>query len=201
MQVSEVMPQYTSKDLSIVKTMNIEKGVEKVSHEVRANRDFGAYELMLSPNCTEYKTSFWSRIKAVMTQHGPTISPDKKNIVLDGRLRQTYPGGDDASKCFCLFFLVDRSNEKQECNMDLAWSSTTCDVKVKVPTAGNKTHTHSVQWKASDLIQLPVMVNPKAIKKGTKIVCCADRQLLQWEQTIMAEKAAADSQEKKEAQP
>ncbi len=57
MQVILAAPTYTPKELTLCKRTVPDKGVDKVIVEIWTNKDFAKQEIVLVPDCTEYKTA------------------------------------------------------------------------------------------------------------------------------------------------
>jgi hypothetical protein len=141
--------------------------------EVWTLREFKANSLVLVPETTEIKPRFYTNNRSAIAKN--TVDPmslDKRPFVLDGRVRAN-PSSDSKSK-FGLFWVVQRSTEPndKEVNMDLVY--TTCSLKATLHI-GEKIITQD--WNQDDLPSLPVLMNVKKIPKHTRLVAKEDMEL------------------------
>ena len=77
--LSSVLPQVTSKDLCVALRDNVV--------EVWTMRVFEPETLMLLPDTTEYNDRYWTATRCVWLKNSAERHPNKKHMVLDGRLR------------------------------------------------------------------------------------------------------------------
>jgi hypothetical protein len=120
------MPTFSERDLVIARVGN--------SHEVFAARDFPAYTLMLAPDCTEFKDKYWTQNRSVLVKAAAALHPEKKHVVLDGRLRSVPTDARPMS----LFFVVARSQDEAICNLHTDYVCTEIAVKIQFPMAPKK---------------------------------------------------------------
>ena len=150
--------------------------------EVWANRDFQANELIIGAISTELKdrmSTFGAAALIGLAQHGPSRHPEGKNLALDGKGRQVLAKSktiDDVEHRGGLFWAIQRTSDKGDphnmCLETIGWDAS---VQFKLP--GGKRRKVDVDSK--DLLQLPIMTNPKKISARTPILLYQDLQALQ----------------------
>ena len=70
----------------------------------------------------------------------------------------------------CLYWIVTRTSNPKEANLDLENCTWEQEIKVHLPVpAIKKRKIDPVSWNSHELPSFPVMVNKKAIKKHTKL--------------------------------
>ena len=116
--VPDSTDNYTSNDLTMVKRGNV--------FEVWTARDFPANTLILAPECLEIKDKYWTQGRSAMTRNGSSHHPENKQIVLDGRLRSSPS---EVRPC-SVFFVVSRSMQTEECNLNMDYTSLEISAKV-----------------------------------------------------------------------
>jgi hypothetical protein len=171
----EALPQFGSEDLVVCHRTRA-KGTPSL--EVWTLRHFAAKELVLSPVTTEVKEGLWTRTSAVflgVPQAGPGKHPEGKMLALDGRGRANLAAagvGDSQERFGNLFWAVERSTDKGLSNLVIDQVPWSLQVNLKIP--GSKKRKADVAWPEEDLPKLPLMLNPEAIPKHTKLVVFID---------------------------
>ena len=161
------LPKYTVSDFAIVKKGGV--------IEIWTMKDFKAGAIKFAPQSFEIKPRHWTAGRSAIvknTEHGS----DRRPMVLDGRVRAA-PGDDSKSK-FALFWVVQRASasEKAEMklvNMELVYTKLTVDASFQI---GDETV--EVKKDGADKSPcIPILVNPKAIKKHTRLLAKEDADL------------------------
>jgi hypothetical protein len=165
-------PTYTAKDLTVVR-----RGSQ---YEVYTNREFEKFEIVLVPDTTEIADRHWvCNGITVLANNGATHHPEKRNVALSGRLRNSpIP-----SRPFALFWLVYGAAEfnKEKASQQtvahtlaLEYAATEYTAKVKFPHTNQFTH-HA---DAATAIQIPIMINNTTLHKGVLLTCAPDVNLI-----------------------
>ena len=154
-----------------------------VVYEVYANRNFKAKELELAPEGSELKDRLWTQTRSVLTRHSSELHPQRKSIVLDGRLR-SQPS---TLRSFSLFYVVTRAHDGADSNMVLEFTTLTLKAELGLPS---RKRSIDLVYKDKDLAQVPIMFNPKPLTKGTKLVCTEDKGLAKLNEKIGKEQAS-----------
>ena len=141
--------------------------------EVWTRRAFSAGSLILTPQTTEYKDRYFTYSRSVLAK-----SPEEhvgKRIVLDGRLY----GMPTEARSFSLFFAVQRSDDADQCNLQQSFSEISLQADISLPAlADNNKRKHlAMKFGSDELAQMPIITNPKHIKKGVRLVCSTDLEL------------------------
>jgi hypothetical protein len=169
--LSELMPKYSEKDFILV-NRKTDKGLWK--SELWTKRDFEPLEIQLAPFSSQLKeTHLMASAHAVVTipKHGRGAHPGNISLALDGRTRNLIAKSGSLDKDEhhgSLFWVVTRTSEPKEVNLDLdnvAWSQ---NIKVSLP-APNKRKTKVLDWDSSELPSFPDLVNKRAVKKRAKL--------------------------------
>ena len=169
----EVLPAFTEKDFVLVHRKN-EKGLAK--HELHTRRDFDPYEIIFAPVSSQIKDShLMAAAHAVVTlpKHGCGAHPENLSVALDGRGRNMIASKglvDSEEHKGSLYWIVTRTSNPKEANLDLENCSWQQEIKVNLPIpAIKKRKIDPVSWSSHELPSFPVMVNKKGIKKHTKL--------------------------------
>ena len=172
--------------------------------EVWTMREFKPNTLVFVPESTEIKQRFYSANRSAIAR-GSDIGKDRKPLLIDGRMRN----GVDGKSAFGLFWLVKRTDKKNdpECNMTLLYS--TMLVKTTV-TIGEFEYDHEIA--ANKTPQIPCLTNLKKIAKHTQLVAMEDGDLKKYNKQQQAElvkekekqdkaKPAANAKDKDQDEP
>ena len=169
----DVLPKYKDSDFLVVHRRNQDlKGQWQC--EVWTKKDFEPMEIMIAPFSSQLKdTHLMASAHAVVTlpKNGRGAHPANGTLALDGRMRNAMaPAGtlDQDLHTGSLFWMVTRSSEPKQCNLDLDQVTWEQKVKVSVP-AYKKRKTESVEWDSAELPAFPVLVNKKKIMKQTRL--------------------------------
>ena len=102
------------------------------------------------------------------------LHPEKKHVVLDGRLRADPTGG----KLFSLLFLVHSvapdSDSASTANLEVAEAKLNISVDIEFTKAGKP---KCVNTKGPTLPSICFLTNPKKIEAGTMLVALSDMRL------------------------
>ena len=169
--LSETLPKYSDKDFVVVHRKN-EKGLWK--SELHTKRDFEPFEIQFAPFSSQVKEShLMASAHAVVTipKHGRGAHPENLSLAIDGRSRNimaTKGTLDSEEHVGSLYWVVTRSSNTKEVNLDLDNVTWEHSIKVNLP-ALKKRKTEVVNWDPSELPSFPLLVNKKAINKHTKL--------------------------------
>ena len=134
--LSEVMPKYSEKDFILVNRKN-DKGLWK--SELWTKRDFEPLEIQLAPISSQIKeTHLMASAHAVVTipKHGRGAHPENLSLATDGRSRNLIAKSGSLDKddhAGSLFWVVTRTSETKEVNLELdnvTWSQ---NIKMSLP--------------------------------------------------------------------
>ena len=159
------LASYGSDDLTVCKRGEI--------YEVWAHRDFNVGGLTFAPETSELKDRYWQQSgRAVVCGNGSKLHPEKKSWVLDGRLR----GHPSESRPFSLFWLPQRlpAAETKDANLAYGFAEIAIGVEITLPTKRKLSEDMS---SSTNILQIPVMYNPKKIKAGTLLTVPEDENL------------------------
>ena len=167
--LSDSLPKYSEKDLLVVHRRT-DKGVWK--NEVWTKRDFEALEIQFCPCSSQLKDShLMGTAHAVLAlpKHGSGAHPENLCLALDGRGRTMLAHKDtiDTSEHQgSLYWAITRTSKEAEANLTLEMVTQEITVKLSLP-GPKRRRTVSSHTDHQDLPQIPIMVNPQAIKKHT----------------------------------
>ena len=165
------MPTWSDKDL-VVAHRKSENGIWR--DELWTARDFDANELLLAPFTSQLKdTHLMASGHAVVDipKHGRGAHPDGQSMALDGRTRNLIAKkgvlGESEHKG-SLFWIVGRTSKASEANLSLEPIS--FEQKTSLTLPNNKKRKISVDWAASEMPSIPILVNKKALKAHTQLL-------------------------------
>ena len=164
--VSDHSPTFGKNDLAVI--------CRDRQTEVWTMRPFKAGELVLAPQTTELKDAFWTANKSVKVLNSEKFHPEGKPIALDGRLRAT-PAPDRLVAPFSMVTRVKADvGEAEKPNMAIHYTKTSAEVQLDFSLPVGKKRVHTIAFKEGSLPQMPVMYNPEAIKKETRLTVLED---------------------------
>jgi len=178
-QLSQALPAYNDKDLSVVLRKN-DKGVW--CSELWTARAFEAEDLILGPLSSQLKdTHLMSAQHAVvgLPRHGQGAHPKSISLALDGRMRTMIARKntvDDEDHKGILFFLVGRTSKVSDANLTFEQTHMEMTVGITLPTKNKREKTNTVipksstSWSSADLPGIPVLINHKAIEAHTRLL-------------------------------
>ena len=167
----ESLPTWSDKDLVVAHRKN-EKGIWR--DELWTARDFDANELLLAPFTSQLKdTHLMASGHAVVDipKHGRGAHPDGQSMALDGRTRNLIAKKgvlDESEHKGSLFWIVGRTSKASEANLSLEPIS--FEQKTFLTLPNNKKRKISVDWGASEMPAIPILVNKKALKAHTQLL-------------------------------
>ena len=135
-------------------------------------RDFPAGELLLVPLTSQIKETHLTkeaRAPICIPKHGPGRHPEKKDLAFDGRSRTQMSkiGSVDAEgHKGNLFWLVGRTSDKKEANMEFDQVAFDLTLNFALP---NKKRKLTASCGSSDLPAIPVLTNRNSIKAHTRL--------------------------------
>lgn len=189
------MPDYVDTDFCVCQKFEGGKGVGPAS--VYANRNFKAHEVMFAPDTTEMKQRMYTVARSYLVDGGDKLDSKRKHTVLDGRLRSTPIPTLDGKvvRPFSIFFCVEHPTEDEDANLEISVLKVNVNVKFESPLPKilegiEFAHGASKESDQYPMVGIPIMSNPKAVKKGEKLLCIHDKAL---------ERLAAKDQEEKAA--
>ena len=180
----EQQDEYSEKDFTIA-TID-----SKVT--VWAHRDFAAHDLVLLPDTNEIKDRFWTLGRSSLIKGSDAIMPQGKHLALDGRCRSVP----SALRPFALFFAIERTSEKAKVNLVTHYGSLSGKLSIQLPNSEKVDRV----LKAKEFGEVPVLTNPKKIKKGTRL-WCEDAALKRVAEKMSEEKAKTEAAKKKADEP
>ena len=169
--LAEIIPKFTEKDLVVAQRKN-DKGVWR--SELWSSRDFEANELLLAPLSSQLKeTHLMAAAHAVVgvPKHGRGAHPENQSLALYGRARTlvAMKGSiDDEDHHGSLYWLVGRTSRAAECNLILEQVS--WEQKITMTLPNSKRRKQTSERSSSELPDIPILVNKKAISKHTKLL-------------------------------
>ena len=122
-----------------------------------------------------HEDCYWSVGKSHLTKNTAEAHPDKKAVVLDGRLRSTISETRNAS----LFYLVTRTNVKEDANMICAFSEIEVTAKLHIGYESSRKRSAELVLGVGKWPQVPTMTNNANINKHVRLVVCDDFELVQ----------------------
>ena len=109
--------------------------------------------------------------RSVLAKNSQDPTCENKPFCIDGRVRSNpLP---DSKHSFSLFWVVDRTDDSKLVNMDTEYVEMSQNVTLKV--AGK---TYKQDLDADKCPSLPVLINPKLLKRGVKLVALVDQVML-----------------------
>ena len=143
---------------------------------------FKKFKLEFFPYTTEIKDKYWTHGKSNLIET-PKSYPRGKHVVIDGRLASKLP--EDDQKMLCLFWVIDRTQTKDEANLHIYHATTSIDIKVQLSTGSKRTFSQMSGEDAN--VKVPYLSNPVDIDAHTLLVALDDANLV---------KAASTAQDK-----
>ena len=174
----EIMPKYSDKDFIMV-NRKTHPGLWK--SELWTKRDFEPLEIQLAPFSSQIKdTHLMATAHAVVTipKHGRGSHPTNGSLALDGRSRSLIARSgvvDKEEHHGSLFWVITRTSETKEANLDLDNITWSHNIKMSLP-APKKRKAEVIEWEPSELPSFPILVNKKAIQKKTKLCVYMPKQ-------------------------
>ncbi len=181
--VLESLPKYDSKkDFAVITKTSLEG---QSNMEVWTLRDFKAGEIMLGPDTNHLMDRMYTMGRSSLLRGADLMHPQKKHMVLDGRMRHKVT----ELRPFSLFFVVTRAEKDQKSNLDVGFASSKITVDTDLPGPGKRKY-HRICSEGADTSDvnrslncgIPVMFNPKTIAKDTMLVVKYDEELSKIEQ-------------------
>ena len=162
--VAASVPIYGPKDFTIVRRGGV--------LELWATRDFKKHEILLAPVTSVSKDCYWTLGRAVLLPQSYVVSPERKPLVLDGRLRSTYDPDEDNS--LTLFWIVEKTMDPNDANLTMEFPSIDCGASVVLP--GRK---KEVQVDTSLITNMtpPLLTNPAPVAAHTRLKAVDDLNL------------------------
>ena len=134
----------------------------------------------MAPHTLEFKDRMWTSNRSVLTQHGADLNPTGKHIVLDGRLKATP----NPLRSFALFWAIERNEDDEQCNLFITYTKVQIHVETSLGAADTRQTIYKENYPDSQLPQVPILQNPRQIKKGSKLVATIDRDLSEVERKV-----------------
>ena len=184
-RLHQLMPKFGEDDLVVAKR-------EGGAFEVWTLKDYKPGELKFDPYSWEIKPRHWTATRSVIVRH----TDDRRPTVIDGRVRAT-PCHERYT--FSLFWLITRIGNgeskavKDKINMELTY--TTAQLKMSFDINGKS---FQQEEKSDDFPSIPILINPKAIKKHTMLTVKEDLDLKKLVEKLEKEKVT-DSEKKRAA--
>ena len=177
--LQEQVPTYTSKDFVVINRQN-SFGIWQ--SEVWTKRAFKEKEILFAPLSSQLKdTHLMASANAVvgLPKHGRGAHPEQQTLALDGRSRSRLAHKDTVDSQEHkgnLFWIVGRTPSPSEANMTL--ENTSFEQKVTLVLPDNKKRKLTSEWGSSELPQIPVLINQKAIEAHKRLmVLVADKNI------------------------
>ena len=194
MCLAKSCPVYCEDDVTIVKNGS--------AYQLYAARDFAAKAFRLMPESGELKDAHWTYNRSAIVRTGENVF---KNLVLDGRVRANPE--EDGKHSFSLFWLVTMEDEEDrwsECNLEQKYARFDMDITSDITELKRGSPTANWSTAAMAAPQYPYLENPKPLKKGTRLVCAADPQLVpllkqKADQQLRVKEKEAEAATKREA--
>ena len=145
-----------------------DKGIWK--EELWTKRDFAPCEIQFGPCSSQLKdTHLMASAHAIvgLPKHGRGAHPENQALALDGRGRTSMAKKeviDSEEHQGSFFWLVGRTSEASQANLVFENISFELEVKMNLPAPKRK-RVSSSSWEASELPQIPILLNKKAIKE------------------------------------
>ena len=175
--LAESLPSYTDKDLLVCHRQN-DKGIWK--EEVWTRRDFNAHEILFAPLVSQIKDThltLQANVVLGIPKNGRGAHPEGQSLALDGRGKTILAKSGSihgSEHTGILFWLVSRTSIETEANMFLENISWEQHVTLQMPFKKKKMQ---VDWEASELPSIPILMNKEGIKAQTKLmVFLADKK-------------------------
>ena len=169
--LQEHIPSYTTKDLLVCNRQN-DKGIWQ--SEVWTKRAFGEKDLLFAPQSSQLKDTHLmvnAHVQVGIPKHGRGSHPENQCLALDGRSRSRIASKDiidGQEHKGNLFWLVGRTATSSEANMILENAS--FEQKVTLVLPDNKRRKCTSDWSSSELPQIPILMNKKAIPAQTRLM-------------------------------
>ena len=168
----EQVPHLGPKDLAVVHRP-IGNGEHRT--EVWTLRKFAAKELLIPVVSLEIRDCLWTnKVFAFLglPAAGAGAHPEGKKVAFDGRGRHriTSKGSlDDTERKGHLCWVVERTKDPREANLDFDSVTGDIEVHLKVPGPGGKRRKATHSWPSEVLPSLPVLANAKALAQHTRL--------------------------------
>ena len=160
------LPKYNDSDFAIIK--------KNGNIEIYTLKDFKAGAIRFAPESYEMKPRHYTAGRSAIVRN-TDVSTDRRPMVLDGRVRASP--GEDSKSSFALFWVVQRAlladkDALKTVNLDLVYSQLELSAEFEIDEYKIK-----ADGDADDMPSIPVLINPKAIKKHTRLVTKEDADL------------------------
>lgn len=158
---------YTSKDFTLVNRNG--------TFEIWTNRPFKEAEIVLVPDTTEIEDKYWKfGNHTALAENGDKLHPDRRHIVLSGRLRNAPVD----HRPFALFWIAKRltiNDDQKLANLTMDYTVTEVDMTIRMPFDGLRMV--KIARTATMLPQIPVLYNPSKLAKGQQLIVGHDMGL------------------------
>jgi hypothetical protein len=185
------LPVYEDKDFIVCKRDG--------AYEVWTARAFKAKQILFAPCTTEYKDRFWTQGRAVILGNTAELNYEKtnKSFVADGRLRNQV---ENTERPFALFWIIPRSKEEKDWTMMQEMTEVSVSYSLKLP---QELVAETIEHGADTLPQIPILFNPKDLKKNVPLIAPFDSALKELgdknTKDMMDKKAAEEKKRKSES--
>jgi hypothetical protein len=172
--IAEHVQAYDSTDFAIVEKCDATvSGNPKI--EVWTLKAFDPHAIVLLPDTHAVLDRMYTQNRSSLVRGGDKLHPQKKQLVLDGRLRNK-PNMD--SRPFSLFFVVDRTEEPSAANLHMGVISPKIDFKMSIAGGTNLQRVLDGQSEGVNAnVGIPYMFNPKKIEKHTCLFALHEPEL------------------------
>ena len=138
-------------------------------------RDFSAYTLRLFAERPEIKDRYWTANRAIYCPGGSDYHPEKKHIVLDGRLR----GDPSAGKVFSIMFLVHMvpADGLTAGAANLVFAEAKVKLSAEIELAKGSRPSKTMHVDCPDIPGICYLTNPKKIEAQTMLLAVKDPRI------------------------
>ena len=199
--LKDMAPPLTEKDLCVVHRQDPRKHAHPDGTyvvEVWTTREFKPLELVLTPYTHEVKDRYWTKGRSNMLRTSNVPFLKGKTMALDGRWRGDFqhastesPEKHEKRRLGSLFFCVERTSSRSECNLMVKFTSVSLQAEVQLPG-----HKKPTKREVPRSCEIPVLTNPKALPQHTRLLVLEDMDLLKvqhLDQKQVAAKVAAEA--------
>ena len=172
--VMESLTQSISKwdegDLMIVRRTK----AETISYELWTLQEIKAKKLILVPDSTQMLSRHYTAQRSVIIKNTVdyTSTEAGRRLMMDGRVRANPTS--ESKHSFCLYWMVQITDDKNLVNMERTYVNTTCEVNMSI---GDQNVIMRKSWGANDMPSVPVLINPRPIPAHVQILAGVDANM------------------------
>ena len=168
--LTQSISKWDEGDLMIVRRTK----AETISYELWTLQKIKAKKLILVPDSTQILSRHYTAQRSVIIKNTVdyTSTEAGRRLMMDGRVRANPTS--ESKHSFCLYWMVQTTDDKSLASVERAYVNTTCEVKMSI---GDQNVNVSQSQGAADMPSVPVLINPRPIPAHVQILAGVDANM------------------------